>query len=237
MKTELVPVADLEHHPRNPRIGNVDAIVESIRVNGWYGALEAQKSTRHVLVGNHRLKAARQLGMEKVPVEWLDVDDDTAVRIMLADNRTSDLGVYDTDLLADLLGQFDNADALAGSGWAPNDVAEFGIELPSLPGLDGGDPSAGYSDEYYTPAWIFEELGLTFDLDVASPPHKTNVPAKNRYTKDDDALSQPWDGMVWMNPPFSRASAFLPTMGRARQRRRLRAGSEVGVGRRVVAHR
>jgi hypothetical protein len=26
------------------------------------------------------------------------------------------------------------------------------------------------SNDYYTPAWIFEKMGLEFDLDVASPP-------------------------------------------------------------------
>ena len=26
------------------------------------------------------------------------------------------------------------------------------------------------SDDYYTPAWVFERMGIEFDLDVAAPP-------------------------------------------------------------------
>ncbi|WP_139806694.1 hypothetical protein [Deinococcus hopiensis] len=49
----LVPVSDLKPHPRNPNVGNVDVIAESIKVNGFYGALVVQKSTGYILKGNH----------------------------------------------------------------------------------------------------------------------------------------------------------------------------------------
>jgi len=48
------------------------------------------------------------------------------------------------------------------------------------------------SDDWYTPAWIFDGLGLTFDLDVASPDGGAeNVPALKWYTVGDDGLGQP----------------------------------------------
>ena len=98
---ELVKVERLVPHPENPRRGNVDAVVESIRTNGFYGALVVQRSTRHVLAGNHRLLAARQLGMDEDPVAWVDCDDERARRILVADNRSSDLAVWDDEALAD----------------------------------------------------------------------------------------------------------------------------------------
>lgn len=59
------------------------------------------------------------------------------------------------------------------------------------------------SVEWYTPAWIFEALGLTFDLDPASPHDmETAVPAETKYTVFDDGLKRPWFGRVWMNPPY-----------------------------------
>lgn len=59
------------------------------------------------------------------------------------------------------------------------------------------------SVEWYTPAWIFEALGLQFDLDPSSPyDHETAVPAKTKYTVFDDGLKRPWFGRVWMNPPY-----------------------------------
>lgn len=61
------------------------------------------------------------------------------------------------------------------------------------------------SDDYYTPAWVFERMGIEFDLDVASPPGGIPwIPAKRYFTMADDGLSQPWEGRVWMNPPYSR---------------------------------
>lgn len=59
------------------------------------------------------------------------------------------------------------------------------------------------NDECYTPKWVFEALNLEFDVDVAAPKTETNVPAKNKYTIEDDGLIQSWIGLVWMNPPYS----------------------------------
>ena len=66
------------------------------------------------------------------------------------------------------------------------------------------------SDEWYTPAILFNQLGLEFDLDVASPiGNKGHVPADCRYTIEDDGLAQPWIGRVWMNPPYSKPSPWV----------------------------
>ena len=97
---ENVDPATLNAHPDNPRRGNIDAIAESIRTNGWWGVIVAQTSTRRVLAGNHRLEAAKRLNMTSVPVHWLDVDDHAARRILLADNRAADLAAYDDATLA-----------------------------------------------------------------------------------------------------------------------------------------
>jgi len=90
-------------HPANPRAGDVGAIVESIKKNGWHGVVVCQSSTRYILVGNHRVKAAMIIGMKTIPVQWADVDENRAKAILLADNRASDLGSYDDEILARLV--------------------------------------------------------------------------------------------------------------------------------------
>ena len=65
------------------------------------------------------------------------------------------------------------------------------------------------SVEWYTPAWIFEELGIEFDLDPSSPHDMEScVPAAVKYTVFDDGLSLPWDGRVWLNPPYGKDTPF-----------------------------
>lgn len=65
------------------------------------------------------------------------------------------------------------------------------------------------SVEWYTPAWVFDALGLQFDLDPSSP-HDfiTAVPAATKYTVFDDGLKKPWFGRVFLNPPYGPATGF-----------------------------
>jgi hypothetical protein len=72
------------------------------------------------------------------------------------------------------------------------------------------EASAGVSDEWYTPRYIFEALGEQFDLDVAHPrPHQqTHVPA--REVIFEHSLQTLWHGFVWMNPPFGGRNSLAP---------------------------
>lgn len=65
------------------------------------------------------------------------------------------------------------------------------------------------NDQYFTPKFVFDDLGLKFDLDPAHPPQPTNVPCKKYYTEADDGLAQPWEGLVWCNPPFSKSLPWV----------------------------
>jgi hypothetical protein len=126
---KVVDVETLKHHPKNPRKGNIESIRESIRVNGFYGALVVQKSTNYVLAGNHRLKAAKAEGITEVPVAFVDVDDETAIKIVLADNRTNDVAEYDDAALAELLASVSNQYGLDGTGFDEDFLAGLIDEL------------------------------------------------------------------------------------------------------------
>jgi hypothetical protein len=66
------------------------------------------------------------------------------------------------------------------------------------------------SDDWYTPPYIFEALGLEFDLDPCAPVGGVPwVPALNHFSEVDDGLIQPWFGRVWLNPPYSQPWPWL----------------------------
>jgi phage N-6-adenine-methyltransferase len=66
------------------------------------------------------------------------------------------------------------------------------------------------TDDYYTPKWVFDALGIHFDLDVACPPAgPPHTPTKAFYTQETDGLSSPWYGTVWMNPPYSNPTPWV----------------------------
>lgn len=74
------------------------------------------------------------------------------------------------------------------------------------------ESATGATVEWYTPPWVFEALGLAFDLDPCHPEGDRLpwVPAAKVYTKADDGLAQPWEGRVWMNPPYGDPENACP---------------------------
>lgn len=137
LELEYVPTSDLRLYHQNPRIGDPKKIAESLQVNGQYRALAVNRGTHtgrpnEVLAGNHTLLAARDLGWGEVGITWVDVDDDQAARIVLADNRTADVASYEDRLLAELLGELPDLD---GTGYDPGDLDD----LVRTSALDAGD--------------------------------------------------------------------------------------------------
>lgn len=117
-------VVDLSTFPGNPRKGRVEVIAESLTANGQYRPIVVNKGTLtgrplEVLAGNHTLLAARELGWETIEAWLIDVDEETAKRIVATDNRTADLGEYDNELLLELLSSLDSLD---GTGYTTDEL-------------------------------------------------------------------------------------------------------------------
>lgn len=122
-------------HPRNARRGVVPKIKESLQRFGQYRPIVVNKRTNHVVAGNHTLRAAMELNWDEIAFVNIDVDEDTEVRILLADNRLADLGDYDAqaevDLLQDLSGDF--AGTGYDQGYLDDLIAELTADSPDEP--------------------------------------------------------------------------------------------------------
>jgi DNA modification methylase len=110
----VVPIADLRPYPGNPRRGNLEAIQESLRLNGQYRPIVVNRLRMEILAGNHTFLAAKELGWPEILATLLDVSDEEARRIVLVDNRTNDLAGYDEEGLLELL---ESVDELEGTGY------------------------------------------------------------------------------------------------------------------------
>jgi hypothetical protein len=126
MNVELVEIDRLIPYPDNPRNNDdaVDAVCASIREFGWRVPIVCDEGLM-IICGHTRWKAAKKLGLAKVPVHVAkDLSPEQAKAYRLADNQTNTLAEWNYELLPielkdlrdaefnlDLLG-FD-ADALA----------------------------------------------------------------------------------------------------------------------------
>lgn len=127
---ETVAINEVKVHPLNPREGDIGAIIDSLTYMGQYRPIVANKRTKHIVSGNHTYQGAVQLGWEKIAVHWIDVDDVEEIKILIVDNRTSDLATYDPSELNKLL----TSTSFKGTGFTPEEVAEILAGGKSKPG-------------------------------------------------------------------------------------------------------
>jgi hypothetical protein len=154
-----VPVASLHPYARNPRRGDVARIAESLRRHGQYRPVVVNARTQEVLAGNHTLAAAVELGWDEIAATFVDVDADTAARIVLVDNRSNDVAGYDDRALADLLA--DLGDDLGGTGYdrVTLDTLLASLVDPTSPD-DFPDPEDGMETDFQCPQCGYEWSGL-----------------------------------------------------------------------------
>jgi ParB-like chromosome segregation protein Spo0J len=127
MKTELWPLERLIDYARNPRKNDhaVDRVAAAIKEFGFRVPIIA-KSDGLVVDGHLRLKAAKKLGLETVPVMLADDLTDAQIKAFrISVNRMADLAEWDNELLALELGE----------------LGELGFDL-ELTGFDGEEIKA-----------------------------------------------------------------------------------------------
>lgn len=111
MKVNERSIEDLTPHPDNPRQHPESAIkklVSSIEEFGWTNPILVTEDGT-VVAGHARLKAARRLDRDTVPVITLDMDDPDATAYMIADNRLNEETDWDLEELDELMANLEEA--------------------------------------------------------------------------------------------------------------------------------
>jgi ParB-like chromosome segregation protein Spo0J len=148
-----VAMNTLESYPTNPRRGDIEAIAQSLKAHGQYRPIVVQYGTNFILAGNHTYKAAKKLGWKKIKITYIEVDEESARRIVLADNRITDLATYNEPLLKSLLTTLPE---LEGTGFTQAEVETLdrlmnGKEKDNV----GGSKSLPSDPEVKISAWKF----------------------------------------------------------------------------------
>lgn len=208
----IVDIDSVQPHEKNVRQGDIGAISESLKAHGQYRPIVVDRRTNRILAGNHTWKAAKALGWQQISAGYVETkDDDEALRILLADNRTTDLASYDDSGLAELLKQLsstdiglegtlfdgDDLDALLkdlGHFELPADVDEIPEDVPAVSKLGDlwlcGEHRVMCGDSTSTEQVKTLMNGIEADLVFTDPPYGVAYVGKTK-----DALTIQNDNM------------------------------------------
>lgn len=238
LKVETFDIDDLNTYHKNPRKGDVAAIAESLKKRGQYRPIVVNIGTHashdyEILAGNHTYMAAKKLGWKTIQATTVDVDDDQAAQIVLADNRLADLGGYDDQLLSDLLSDVSSLD---GIGWTQDDVDDLAAALE--PERDDGDvedvevPDNAEQRVARGEIWILGEHRLMCgdstspddmnkllgggraDLLLTDPPYNVALGQHNRPSEMKQ-LHRRTDGLVIANDSWDNDEDFIHFLEKA----------------------
>jgi DNA modification methylase len=119
MKIETLPLATISLDPANVRLHderNLDAIRGSLARFGQQKPIVID-GAGVIRAGNGTYLAAKALGWESISAVRTELEGLEAAAFAIADNRTSDLSVFDNAALSTLLQSLHAEDALAGVGF------------------------------------------------------------------------------------------------------------------------
>jgi len=153
----VMAIDKLHPHPDNPNRGDINAISQSLQEFGQYRSVVAT-SDGTILAGHHVVEAAKRDGWTQIRVDILDVDEATARKIMLADNRIADLGLGpDLDLLLEAL---EKVDDFTGTGFDDEYLAMLQETNAGAPPLDELQDEA---NDAVAPEEFYRRLTLVLD--------------------------------------------------------------------------
>ncbi len=161
LEVVYVPIDDVKPNSYNPNRqdpATMDLLKRSILEDGFTQPIIAQLSTKVIVDGEHRWRAARDLGMEQIPVVFVDMTEEQMRVSTLRHNRAR--GSEDVELSTEVLKDLRELGAL---DWAQDSLMITDEELMDL--IDDLPAPENLAAEDFSDAWT-PECGHTSDADV-----------------------------------------------------------------------
>lgn len=185
-----VDIGLLKPLENNARRGNVDAIMASYKKFGQVKPIVAvtdSDGTLVVIAGNHQLEAAKRLGWDRIAVSVVDMNSDDALAFALADNRISDLGTTDNEMLYDMLTSVltDDEDFFELLGWDDFSVAAIENSVISIEFGETVDPNGGWNAPEIVISDVSDHTPINTDRTPAPSPTSGATVDPTRTTTSD----------------------------------------------------
>ena len=189
---------------KNPRNNDeaVASVSKSIQRFGFASPIIARESDGRIIAGHTRLKAALSLGLDSVPVRFMDLDDQSAAALALADNRIGEIATWDDDGLSAILADLEaNAVDLDGLGWDADELAD--LLTPTF------EPDGSEDDVPEVQAEVHSVPGEVYELG----PHRLvcgdcRDPAVVADLMDGDSIV-----IAFTSPPYASQRVYDETSG------------------------
>jgi len=138
--------ATLKPWPRNPRHNAeaVEKVAASIKRFGFGNPILARKADNEIIAGHTRVLAAELLGIEFVPVRFLDLDPADAHLLAIADNKLGEIAEWDDKEVVTIMAEYSAEDA-ALAGFEDDELDKLAKQVAA----DDDDPPTVELDEHF----------------------------------------------------------------------------------------
>lgn len=135
-----MPLSRLRAWQKNPRVNDhvVPEVAASIERFGFGAPLIARRENGELIAGHTRMKAAEKLGLSHVPVRFLDISENEAHLLALADNRLSEKADWALEGLNEILSEL-SKDDVAAAGWNDEELKAMQDLLSKPPDNDNAE--------------------------------------------------------------------------------------------------
>ena len=192
---ELRPIEAIRPYEGNPRINDdaVDAVAASLKEFGFRQPIVID-AEGVIIVGHTRWKAAKKLGLAKVPVHVAtDLSLEKVKAYRVADNQTATLAEWDLDLLPIELKDLQQADY---------DLTLLGFDETELAKLLDGDVTEGLTDPDSVPEPPDDPITQRGDLWILGE-HRLLCGDSAKAEDVDRLLDGATIDLVSMDPPYN----------------------------------
>ncbi len=192
---ELRPIDAVRPYEGNPRVNDqaVDAVAASLREFGFRQPIVVD-GDGVIIVGHTRWKAAKKLGLAKVPVHVAtDLSPEQTKAYRIADNQTASLAEWDFDLLPIELKDLRGADY---------DLSLLGFDEKALAKLLDGEVNPGLTDPDSVPEPPDEAVTRRGDIWLLGE-HRLMCGDSGSQADVDRLLAGATIDLINMDPPYN----------------------------------